>query len=267
MPVRFDIPALTVAAYRRLWLERVYVLRLAAIPAAIIFLNAVVVNLALDDVSILRRGLFMIPAMVAEGWVVLQFLRTLLLNERWPMPPPPDLSRGVPPALLRRARDLLSALIFYVLVSLIANGMGGVLANFLPRELAPGTTLPPGQQNLAFIILAVMIVLIAQFRLLWLYIPWVAGGSARAYLAATRPFMINVQILALWMATLLPAFALMILFGPFAALANGADVVAYISYLILTFFTTILQLLMALAVSSAVAMAVMPLLGIKNDGR
>ena len=114
----FDLFSFVRSTYVILWRERAYLVRLAAVPVLIIMINVVAVTMADDMLTPLRRGLCLIPAMMAEAWLVAQFLRTLMTGERWPMPVPDDVRRGgpIPLSIRRRVRGLLSAMISYMLI-------------------------------------------------------------------------------------------------------------------------------------------------------
>ncbi len=109
--------------YHRVWRERAYLLKMAIIPLLIKFACTIAVfAMGIED-NFLRQGLVMLPADFAEGWLLAQFLRTLLTDERWPivldkMPDERMMSR-----LLTRARGIVSATLIYVLVSMAGNIM------------------------------------------------------------------------------------------------------------------------------------------------
>jgi hypothetical protein len=251
-----DILSTVTNAYRRLWAERFYVTRLGVVPWVVIFINLILVEVLVEDATLLRRSLYMLPSMIAEAWIVVQFLRTILTNERWPMPRP----AAITPALIERARAMLAGLLFYLLISLGTNAFGGILAMTLPTPGPQDTTMSvdPADQTLMLGILAFFVILIFNFRLLWLHVPLIAGLSIPRYLAATKPLVINFQLMAVWFTSLMPAFLILVILSPLSSLSNGDDILAFLAFLALSAISSAAQIVMMLAVSSAIAIALAP---------
>jgi len=90
---KFDFNMMDAAGYGfyRVWTERHYLLKLATIPLLIKFACMITVMVLGIQGNILRQGLVLFPGVLAEGWVLAQFLRTLLKGERWPTILPPDI--------------------------------------------------------------------------------------------------------------------------------------------------------------------------------
>ena len=128
----FDIINAVMNTYALIWRERAYLLRLAAVPFVISLINFLFIGLIADDVTPLRRGLLMFPAMVAEGWLVAQFLRTVMTGERWPVMRPEH--GKIPITLLLRVRGLMTCAIVYVLIVLLSNGVLGLTATLFTEE-------------------------------------------------------------------------------------------------------------------------------------
>ncbi len=259
----FDILDLVARAYRTLYDERAYLVRLAAVPVFIILMNFIIVSLVFPDLSPLRRGVTMMPALVAEAWMVAQFLRTLLTRERWPLRLPENFSGPIPPALFARARGLLSCLIYYLLVSVGVNVVAGVLMTLMIRAKESGVqdiaqALPPGV-SLAFFL--GLLVVMLNFRLIWIYIGLVVNMPIRIYLQATRRPILNFQLLALWFATLIPPmFASLILLRPLLDIGSGEDILSFLVYLVTAFISIVVQMVIVLATSTAMTLALAPLL-------
>lgn len=261
-----DIVTIVTQTYRTLWTERFYILRLAAVPFFVIYLNFLVVHLLGDDVSILRRGLYIIPAMIAEAWVVAQFLRTLLTRERWPMSPPTGIDDPAFPARLARARALLAAIIFYVLVSLGSNAMAGVLGHMMPPDPTVASTEPPSP--LLGVVFLILLGTLAQFRLLWLYIPLVLGQPLKQFIQATQIWILNIQLVGVWFASVVPVFmAAIVVLKPLLLIQSDIQIVAFVMILVTAALQVVSQLVVALAASTAIAIALSPALFGGQHGR
>lgn len=263
MTPRFDLVELVTRTYQMIYLERVYLARLAAVPVLIIFMNFIIVTTVVPDVSLLRRGLFLIPAMMAEAWLVCQFLRTALTGERWPMRLPPNFSGTIPLPLFMRARGLLSAMIFYLLVTLIINALAGVMGTIIApgAEVTATPEIAPENSILALALSTAVVVALFNFRLLWLYIPLVINMPIRRFLAATGGFYINFHLIGLWLATSLPLMAAgMVFLQPLLTLSHGDGPLAFIFFLAFAALNAVLQTLLSLVTSCAIAAAVSPLI-------
>ena len=118
--------------FYRVWIERAYLLKLATIPLLIKFACMITVMVLDIEGNILRQGLILFPGVLAEGWVLAQFLRTLLKNERWPTILPADINDAILDKLLLRARGIVAATLAFGLIA---------LASYMLRYLAFGLIL------------------------------------------------------------------------------------------------------------------------------
>lgn len=267
----FDLTSFVRAAYVILWRERAYLMRIMVVPVLISTLNMGLVQILEPDISPLRRGLFMLPAMGAEAWMVAQFLRTLLTGERWPIAVPAVVLAGGPlPSWLRgRVRGLLSAMVAYVLTTLVITAAGGAVVGLLPPDFSPAAgvsappqALPPGVSLLMMLLLFIGV---TQFRFFWLYIPLVINVPLRRYRAVTQPWSFRFQLLGLWLVVILPLMGLVALvLSILLPLASAQGPLAFIAFLMATCLNAGVQALMAVAGSVVVALAVVPFLTGKN---
>ncbi len=263
----FDIIAVVTATYRVLWSERFYLIRLGLFPVMVIYINFVL--LSLTDLPPLRHGLLMLPATAAEAWMISQFLRTLFTRERWPITLPRGFAGPLPPQLLDRARGLLSSILYYALVTLFFNVLMGLMLTFSPPAVpGSGAKAPPPDPGFMSIMLVVFILMIAQFRLMWGHVPMVANIPFKRYLSLTKNWVVNIHMIGLWLAASLPIMAVTILIlRPLMPLANGDSLPAFIAFLIVAFANVVAQIILALASSTAIALALAPFLLPPRDGR
>lgn len=270
----FDIMDAAGYGYYRVWKERNYLLKLIAIPVFIKFASMVALSVMGDDSSLLRQGLVLLPSDFAKGWVVAQFLRTLLLNERWPtilneMPDNATLAK-----LLLRARGIIAATLAFVLISMAGNLILYFLLGNLPedalqqmkqgtvKDLAALDSQTADQDvslNPLFFIPSVLGLLgsIWLFRLLWLYVPFAVLMPLKDYLFAIRGFMSSLRMLVLYFSCMAPVMLLAIVLARgvhvfFVALLGDDNMLAQ-------FFTILISVgadfLVTLVVTAAMAWA------------
>ncbi len=225
---QFNIMDAAGYGYYRVWQERAYLLKLAFVPILIKFACTIAV-FSLDlDKNVLRQGLIMLPSIFAEGWVLAQFLRTLLKNERWPMPIPEVPNMSLVGGLLNRAKGIIAAVLVYVLLGMLAY-----FSRYLAFELFPSDeeiesarkSLEDSQlanssgqlaedtdglsQILTFFSFVPMVLLVLgviwTFRLMWIYIPFSVLMPVKSYLRAVSGFMSSVYMLILFLASMVPA--------------------------------------------------------------
>ncbi|OIN87769.1 MAG: hypothetical protein AUJ12_00595 [Alphaproteobacteria bacterium CG1_02_46_17] len=219
---QFNIMDAAGYGYYRVWVERAYLLRLALIPVFIKFACTIAI-FALDlDENPLRQGLVMLPATFAEGWVLAQFLRTLLMNERWPIMLPQVPNPNIVRQLLNRARGIVASVLVYVLLGMLAYVTRYVMFEFLPSpeeidsartaiEQAKATESDAGSIKGALGLLATIPMALAfigaiwTFRFMCLYIPFAVLMPVKDYMKALSGFMSSVYLIVLFLASMLPA--------------------------------------------------------------
>ncbi len=214
----FDIMDSVGYGYYRVWIERAYLLKLVMIPFLIKLACTVSVLVLGYENNILRQGLILLPGDVAIGWVLAQYLRTLLKNERWPTILPIDMDDKVLDALLLRARGIVAATLSYALIALLGyllrycffgqffgedaslpeEEMGKVLSSAKADktiEVSPLLLIP---------VAAGVLSLVWLFRLMWVYIPFSVLMPVKSYLNALGGFMTSVRMLVLFFCSMIP---------------------------------------------------------------
>lgn len=207
-PFKFDLVDSAGYGYVRVWMEREYLLRLAVFPILIKFICAVAVFAVGAQGDMLRTGLIMLPGMLAQGWVLAQFLRTLLMNERWPQQLPKERDDVAIAALVLRARGIVSSTLVFVLIHVISTVIVWGMLQLAPADPAAveqSADVPDAMRILIIIpLIGFMLASIWAFRLAYLYIPYVVLMPARVYLARLGGFMTSVWMLGLFMVTMVP---------------------------------------------------------------
>lgn len=263
MEQRFDIVDLVTKTYHLLYRERFYLFRLGCIPVFLMTVNFVAVNTIWPDLPLLRRGLFLFPAMLAEAWMVVQFLRTVLTGERWPMRHTLPESGAIPIVFFMRARGLLSGIIFYFLVTLMINALAGVTSYTMTpvKNLSMPTDTAYETSFLALSLSIIVVFGLFNFRFLWLYIPLVVNMPVSFFLKRTSGTMINFHLIGLWLAVSLPIMLVgMVVLQPLTDFSKGDDMMAFAFFILFSIFNVVLQTMLALATSCAVALALAPFL-------
>lgn len=207
-PFKFDLIDSAGYGYVRVWMERQYLLRLALIPILIKFVCAVAVYISGSQGDLLRTGLIMLPGMLAQGWVLAQFLRTLLMDERWPQQLPKERDEVAIAALILRARGIVSSTLVFVLIHVISTVIVWGLLQVAPADPGAVEQSTAAAEGLSVLIIvplvAFMLASIWAFRLAYLYIPYVVLMPAKVYLARLGGFMTSVWMLGLFMVTMVP---------------------------------------------------------------
>ncbi len=261
----FDLIDAAGYGYHRVWAERHYLLRLAFIPLIMKFACAVLAySLGYTD-DLLRRGLIILPAVFAQGWVMAQFLRTLLMEERWPMPLP---ERGDDAGLARvilRARGIISATLVFVLINLASTVLawGAFELDGMAQKVIENRTEVPeaenaGANSLLFIpAVAAIFASIWSIRLLWVYIPYAVLMPIGDYLKRLGGFMASIRLAGLYLICMVPLNVLAMMLVQGLLSTSGAtlnDVPAYVSFISI-FLGVITDFIVGLLATAAVAYA------------
>jgi len=207
-PFKFDLIDSAGYGYVRVWMEREYLLRLAFFPILIKFVCAIAAFALGAEGDMLRTGLIMLPGVLAQGWVLAQFLRTLLMNERWPQQMPKERDDVAIAALILRARGIVSATLVFVLIHVISTVIVWGMLQLTPADSANAersVEIPDTARALMIIpLIGLMLGSIWAFRLVYLYLPYSVLMPARVYLARLGGFMTSVWMLGLFMVTMVP---------------------------------------------------------------
>lgn len=263
----FDLIDAAGYGYHRIWAERHYLARLAIIPLIMKFACAVLAySLSYTD-DILRYGLVLLPAVFAEGWVMAQFLRTLLMEERWPTVLPDRDDEAAFARIIVRARGIISSTLVFVLISLASTVLAwgafevdAVTKDIMARQGEAGAEAAKsgGASTLLFVpAVAAIFASIWAFRLLWIYIPYAVLMPARDYLQRLGGFMASIRLAGLFLVCMVPlnVLAVMLVQGLISPYGNGLmDAPAYVRFLGI-FVGVLADFIVGLLVTAAMAYA------------
>jgi len=279
---KFDFNMMDAAGYGfyRVWTERHYLLKLATIPLLIKFACMITVMVLGIQGNILRQGLILFPGVLAEGWVLAQFLRTLLKGERWPTILPPDIDDTLLDKLLLRARGIVAATLAYGLIALATYmtrylAFGLISGDFSASDEEVARILdtagkPEGKEinsALLFPVIAASVAMFWAFRLMWVYIPFSVLMPIKDYLKALGGMMASVKMIALFFCTMTPVIFCTIMISHLlsnitSGLGDGGDSVARF---IMLFVATIADTLVGLVSTTAFVWALRDILPKNTD--
>lgn len=225
---RFDIINAAGNAYQTSWAARRYLLRLAAVPLALKLLCFTVATQYAgggngQEGNYILFMLIMVPALLAEGWMLSHYVRFIVLGQTWPFRPTGDIEADRA-MLSTRARGILGGMIVYVLINMAI----GLLSDFSMRVMGPyvgadmttAEDIPPAIPLLSVFLLVLMVM---GFRLLWVYIPFALNMDTKTYLQALKGGSGAVALIGTWMLCFIPFVLVMRFVGPvFEAFPGGA---------------------------------------------
>lgn len=231
--------------YYRVWTERAYLLKLATIPFLIKLGCTIVVMVLGYEENVLRQGLILLPGALAEGWVLAQFLRTMLKDERWPTVLPEKVDEALLDKLLLRARGIVAATLVYGLLSLVgyllryflllffAGDMSGIENGETLNTLIEEQAQKQAQMSPIYLVPMMALALISfwGFRLMWVYIPFSVLMPVRDYLRELGGLMASLKMLVLYFCAMTPVMFVAVMlsrlvFNMFGDIAEGGDTIA-----------------------------------------
>ncbi len=221
--MQINIVHSAIMGHKMVWEERKYLLKLALVPILVklICTFAVYTN---DFESVqLRQVLIMLPSYFFEGWMIAQFVRTLLTGEKWPMRISANPSKDQMAFVYSRARGLLAAIICFVLIMMFQSG-SAVLLESMQHMTAVDPKTTSGGASMLFLFLGIVLMLatIWAFRLVWLYIPLVILAPIKPVLYHLRGMMTSLYMIGVWVMAVVPVmFVTLMLSG---LLMGGASV-------------------------------------------
>lgn len=206
----FDIINAAGRAYQTSWNERQYLLRLAAVPFLLNVFCASVVLAAGFEMEPIKKTLCMVPALLAEGWMLSHFVRLIVLGHRWPYKPTGNMDEDIK-ALRPRARGVLGGAIVFVLINMASYALVGILMNSMEGSLQNPEQAPPSWS--VFAGFATMIGMIWMFRIFWLYIAYAINMDYKSYFTALRGMFSSLPMFGVFLMCFIPFFVLHLVVG------------------------------------------------------
>lgn len=260
----FDLIDAASFGYSAVWAERHYLLKLALVPLMIKFASMVIIMTQGFEADILKQGLILIPATLTEGWLLAQFLRTLIKQERWPIILEQEPDEKTLTYLLTRARGIVACCLVYVLLMLVTYffkyGYDYLTeANILPNAETAGDT-PPNPAFMLFGIVG-LVFGIWSFRFFWIYIPFSVLVGAKDYLKYMGGFASSLKLMGLFLISMVPTLVLaMLVSGVVATPFAGDDELNKIGQFLMLFIGSAAEILIALIVTASLTWSMRDLL-------
>lgn len=269
--LNFDLIDAAGYGYRKVIDERKYLYRLAMVPLFIKFVCTVLVFVFDQQTAFLRQGLIMVPALFAEGWMIAQFLRTILMHERWPIELPENTTdMKVIAPLYNRARGIMASMLCFTLIGLISFVFKAIFFSAIElngMEAATEGTAEvsaesAAQSGMLLPALMLMVLSLWAFRLLWFHIPFSILMPAGDFLRRLGGFMTSVRMFSVWLVSITPLMvgALMVssfLLSPYQGSLSSAS--PFISFGLI-FFNSTIEMVVSLIATAAMAYALKDIL-------
>lgn len=236
---RIDIIDTSALAYKTIWNERTYLVRLALIPILIKLACYIFALSAGFEDNILRLSLCLTPGYFAEGWMLSHLVRLIVLNQRWPFRPSGETAQDIA-CLKDRASGITAGTLSYVLINLFIAGFMSGLMSFGPHETDPAQVSPVA----LLIALTGFVLSIWGFKYIWLFIPMAVRASPFDYLTAVRGSMASFPLIGVWIMCFMPPVAAMLLFSglvamPFTHEGEIPQLVYFLTIIVRVIFDTV----------------------------
>ena len=215
--MRIDIVRSSLMGYKTVWEEREYLLKLALVPLIVKFVSTILIYAMEIELLSLRHVLCMVPSYIVEGWMIGQFLRTLMTGERWPMKIPKSPTKEHIGFMLWRTRGILGVILCFTLIMLIQGGMAVYMTDLKELlEIEPRDTPTASSFPIFIAALAMMFFTIWAFRLVWIYLPLAILMPMGTFLKEIKGIMTSVYMAGVWILSIVPVmFVVMVVSGLF----------------------------------------------------
>jgi hypothetical protein len=202
--ISVDIIEASGKAYQKVWYERAYLWKLAMVPILIkLVCEVTVLSLGLQT-EFLKQGLVMIPAYMAEGWMLSHFVRLIFLGNRWPFKPTGDFDADMK-KLQVRARGILGGMVIYTLIKMVMIGFVAFSYGLMDGLEGGAKSDEPGGA-LFLLSLVLFAGFVWLFRCVWLYVPVALNYPIRLYMKRLEGLGTSLWLIGVWLICFLPVF-------------------------------------------------------------
>ena len=217
---KFDIITAAGNAYKTSWASRRYLLRLAAVPVALKLIFFTIASIyaggtETQDGNYMLFMLILVPALIAEGWMLAHWVRFIVLGQTWPFRPTGNIEADKE-MLSTRARGILSGMIVFVLINMAIGFLNDTVARAMEPYMsldmeADVDKIPPIIPVFSIFFLAFMF---WGFRLMWLHIPYALNMSAGQYLTRLKGATSSIYMIGVWIFCFVPFILILKFIGP-----------------------------------------------------
>ncbi len=214
---QIDITVMAGHAYRTVWAERHYLMKLALVPFLVKLICFAVVVVYVTREHVWLTGIVMLPALFLEGWMLSHWARTIMTGtHRWPFRPSGNEKQDIV-ELTSRSRGIITGALAFVVVNYLYYGYQAIMLNALPAELDPSNPDP----RVTIVALVIAITGFLLFRYLWLYIPLAINAPLDKVLKLVEPLKLSLRLIGLWLVCAVPAFLVFQIIGSGFATIGG----------------------------------------------
>lgn len=243
-------------AFSFVWINRAYVFKLMLIPFLLTFAAVSIIYVFdMEDMAI-KQALIKIPAFFAEGWMITQILRTVLLNQTWPVQYIKD-KQFDSTLFQERSRAIRASVIIFVLIQMTINGLLASLLYYYATIGQNGNTETiehtiSTTETMAMFILTGLIVW--AFRLTFLHIPTAANCSVKFFMKMMGyKFWPSIRLMGIFLLCLVPVqFFLIMIHSLFQMIIDpllGEQAAQYLFTLLNVFAAMLISLIINIAVA------------------
>ncbi len=260
---KFDIVESVGHAYRFLWSERRYLMRIALVPILVKLACDLTVELFNYDTVFIRQALVMLPSYFMDGWLLSHVVRFALFGQRWPFRAGGHNGGNNDVQLMQdRAQGLLTGTATYAATRFLSMG-ALTLVSKLVTPLAPAAGHAGAASDLKSGALLASILLIFggvwAFRVLWLFIAAAANVSMMGFLKRISGFATSFYMIGAWLIAFMPlllasTLVTSVLILPFAApgAMSASPVAAAITLIVGVFADTLIEIVTTFAMAAGV---------------
>lgn len=216
-------------AYHSIWAHRKIILPMLLVPMVLRVITQFSILTFADDINLLWQSLYHIPALMAEGWLVMGYI--LLIAHQNP--------NFIRPYIFSSAknsseqRHVLAGMILYTIIGVLFNAYNYALTKALDRvppfnetsekikesvennaESAQQVLQQTSVQSEVIPLLLGLVGVLFLFRFCWLYIPFILRLPIKQYIVKTHAPPLNAKFFGIWALGVIPlAFVFMIIIG------------------------------------------------------
>ena len=206
----FDIVNAAGYGYYKVWQERRWLVRLAAVPLAVKIICFLVIGTKGWGDRLLLQGLALLPSYLADGWMLSHFVRLLFLGQRWPFRLSGNIMQDRA-AIKDRLRGVMAGTAAYAASRFLFTGFmaaGTDAKNLFVPLLKKSGLHDPHEIGLAALCAFLAVLGLWGFRLLWFYIPAALHYNLRQCLRDLRGALTSFYMLGASVICFLPLLAL-----------------------------------------------------------
>jgi len=257
----FDLISAVGHAYQKTWQERKYLFRMAIIPLLVKYICYAVAVTYIGTDNILRLSLIMVPAYFLEGWLLSHWVRTIVLNHRWPFCPTGDEKQDMD-QLRKRGRGIMSGTIAFTLINLLMAGYFAFFVSYIPMDMSAAPKEP--DPMIAMIGMVMLVSTLLLFRFIWLYIPFSVNLPFKQYAEKVKRITLSFNMIGVWLVCFIPTVIVLQISGGILGSIGSDERTAHVLDGLTMFVRIFLDLVKNLLCTAGMTYAFIELFGWKK---